>query len=171
MTGRVTRTCWPSMRARKEWAPAAHGHADALSVVCSAQGTNWLVDPGTFVYTASKEWRDYFRSTQAHNTLIIDGQGQAQPGGPFKWLNLCPARLETWATLPNLDYASGMHDGYKRLAEPVVHRRHVVFVKPDRWFLLDDLNGAGTHSLDFFFHFLPDAQLRVEETLVLGHKE
>jgi heparinase II/III-like protein len=140
-----------------------HGHADALSVVCSAQGTNWLVDPGTFVYTASKQWRDYFRSTQAHNTLVIDGQGQAQPGGPFKWLNLCPARLESWATLPNLDYASGMHEGYRRLAEPVVHRRRVAFVKPDRWFLLDDLSGAGTHSLEFFFHFPPDVQLRVDE--------
>jgi hypothetical protein len=140
-----------------------HGHADALSVVCSAQGAVWLVDPGTFVYTASKEWRDYFRSTQTHNTLVIDGQGQAQPDGPFKWRNLCPARLESWVTLPNLDYASGMHEGYRRLAEPVVHRRRVVFVKPDRWFLLDDLSGAGIHSLEFFFHFLPDVQLQVEE--------
>jgi hypothetical protein len=140
-----------------------HGHADALSVICSAQGAVWLVDPGTFVYTASKGWRDYFRSTQAHNTLVIDGQGQAQPGGPFKWLNLCPARLEQWSTLPNLDYACGIHEGYMRLTDPVVHRRRVVFVKPDRWFLLDDLTGAGTHSLEFFFHFHPDAQLRVEE--------
>jgi len=140
-----------------------HGHADALSVVCSAQGTNWLVDPGTFVYTASKEWRDYFRSTQAHNTLVIDGQGQAEPAGPFKWLNLCPARLESWATLANLDYASGMHEGYGRLDEPVTHRRRIVFVKPDRWFLLDDITGAGSHSLEFFFHFPPDVQLRVEE--------
>lgn len=139
-----------------------HGHADALSVACSAQGTNWLADPGTFVYTASKEWRDYFRSTQAHNTLVVDGQGQAQPGEPFKWLNLCPARLESLATLPHLDYACGMHEGYTRLAEPVVHRRRVVFVKPDRWFLLDDLSGAGTHSLEFFFHFSPDIELRVE---------
>jgi hypothetical protein len=140
-----------------------HGHADALSVACSAQGTDWLVDPGTFVYTASKEWRDYFRSTQAHNTLVIDGQGQAQPGGPFKWLNLCPARLENWVTLRNLDYACGMHEGYRRLTDPVVHRRRVVFVKPDRWFLLDDLNGSRTHSLEFFFHFHPDAQLCVED--------
>jgi hypothetical protein len=147
-----------------------HGHADALSVVCSAQGINWLVDPGTFVYTASKEWRDYFRSTWAHNALVIDGQGQAQPGGHFKWLNLCPARLESCATLPNLDYASGMHEGYKRLEEPVVHKRRVVFVKPDRWFLLDDLSGAGTHSLDFFFHFPPDVQLRVEENVCWATK-
>jgi hypothetical protein len=140
-----------------------HGHADALSVVCSAQGADWLVDLGTFVYTTSKEWRDYFRSTQAHNTLVIDGQGQAQPGGPFKWLNPCPARLERWVTLPNLDYACGMHEGYGRLAEPVLHRRRIAFVKPDRWFLLDDLSGVGTHSLEFFFHFPPDTRLRVEE--------
>jgi Heparinase II/III-like protein/Heparinase II/III N-terminus len=140
-----------------------HGHADALSVVCSAQGTVWLEDPGTFVYTASKEWRDYFRSTQAHNTLVIDGRGQAQPGGPFKWLNLCPARLESWATLPSLDYACGIHEGYRRLAEPVLHRRRVAFVKPDRWFLLDDLSGSGIHSLEFFFHFPPDVQLSVEK--------
>jgi hypothetical protein len=140
-----------------------HGHADALNVVCSAEGTVWLVDPGTFAYTASKQWRNYFRSTQAHNTLVIDEQGQANPGGPFKWLNLCPARLEKWATLSNLDYACGIHDGYRRLTDPVVHRRRIVFVKPDRWFLLDDLSGAGTHSLEFFFHFHPDAQLRVDK--------
>ena len=147
-----------------------HGHADALSVVCSAQGSAWLVDPGTFVYTAFKGWRDYFRSTQAHNTLVIDGQGQAVPGGPFKWVNLCPARLESWATLPNLDYAIGMHEGYTRLAKPVVHRRRVAFVKPDRWFLLDDLSGEGTHSLEFFFHFSPDVHLRVEEHLCWATK-
>ena len=140
-----------------------HGHADALSVACSAQGTNWLVDPGTFAYTSSPEWRDYFRSTRAHNTLVVDNQGQAQPGKTFKWLNLCPARLEGWTTLPSLDYADGTHEGYRRLAEPVVHRRRVVFVKPDRWFLLDELSGAGTHSLEFLFHFPPDVQLHFEE--------
>jgi hypothetical protein len=148
-----------------------HGHADALSVVCSAQGTHWLVDPGTFVYTASHEWRDYFRSTHAHNTVVVDGQQQAQPGDTFKWLNLCPARLEDWAKLPNLDYASGTHEGYKRLVQPVVHRRRVVFVKPDRWFLLDDLSGAGTHSLEFFFHFPPDVQLHVDEHLCWATKD
>jgi Heparinase II/III-like protein/Heparinase II/III N-terminus len=138
-----------------------HGHADALSVLCSAEGTNWLVDPGTFVYTASKDWRDYFRSTRAHNTLVVDGEDQAIAAGPFKWQNLCPAQLDRWTTLPHLDYASGFHEGYRRLEKPVVHRRRVAFVKPDRWFLLDDLIGEGTHALEFFFHFPPDAQLEV----------
>jgi hypothetical protein len=140
-----------------------HGHADALSVVCSAQGTNWLVDPGTFVYTASHEWREYFRSTQAHNTLVVDGQGQAEPLETFKWVHPCEARLDGWATLPNFDYASGWHGGYTRLTEPVIHRRRVIFIKPDQWFLLDDVTGAGNHSLEFYFHYPPDVRLRVEE--------
>ncbi len=148
-----------------------HGHADALSVVCSAQGVNWLIDSGTFVYTSSRQWRDYFRSTQAHNTLAVDEHGQAEPLDVFKWLKVCPARLERFATLSNLDYASGMHEGYRRLAEPVVHRRRVVFVKPDRWFLLDDLAGTGTHSLDFFFHFSPDIRLHVEKNLCWAAKK
>lgn len=139
-----------------------HGHADALSIVCSAQGTNWLVDPGTFVYTASREWRDYFRSTHAHNTVVVDERGQSEPIEAFKWRDICPARLERWATSPNLDYASGVHDGYKRLSEPVAHRRRVVFVKPDRWFLLDELSGRGPHSLEFLFHFCPDVRLHIE---------
>jgi hypothetical protein len=140
-----------------------HGHADALSVVCSAYGTNWLVDPGTFVYTASTKWRDFFRSTWAHNTLVVDGHTQAEPRDTFKWRRVCPARLERWVALPNLDYATGSHEGYTRFAEPLVHRRRVIFVKPDRWFLLDELSGAGTHLLEFFFHFSPGIELQVEK--------
>lgn len=139
-----------------------HGHADALSIICSAQGIKWLIDPGTFVYTASHEWRDYFRSTHAHSTLVIDGRGQAEPVDTFKWHSECPAFLERYTTLPNLDYVSGSHEGYKRLVEPVLHRRQVVFIKPDHWFLLDDVVGSGSHSLEFLFHFAPDIELRIE---------
>jgi len=141
---------------------SGHGHADALSVICSAQGTNWLVDPGTYVYTGSREWRDYFRSTSGHNTLVVDGLGQAEPLDTFKWDNLCPAQLERASGFPGLDYARGEHTGYKRLPQPVIHRRHVVFVKPDHWFVLDDLAGSGEHSFEFFFHFEPGTRLHIE---------
>jgi hypothetical protein len=142
---------------------ASHGHADALSVVCSGQGTKWLIDPGTYTYTSSPEWRDFFRSTRAHNTLVVDGQEQSETGDVFKWRSLCSSRLERWATFPNLDYASASHDGYQLLAAPLRHRRLVVFVKPHYWFLLDDLDGAGTHSLEFLFHFAPDICLDIDD--------
>lgn len=142
--------------------PCGHGHADALGVVCSGKGANWLIDPGTFTYSSSPKWRDFFRSSRAHNTLEVDGQGQADPGDIFKWHNCCHARLDRAIALPQCDYAAGSHAGYRRLAQPVEHRRRIVFIKPDYWFLLDDVTGAGTHLLEFLFHFAPEADLRVD---------
>ena len=54
-----------------------HGHADALSLVLYSGGREMLVDPGTAVYNAAPEWRSYFRSSRAHNTVVVDGQEQS----------------------------------------------------------------------------------------------
>ncbi len=64
---------------------AAHGHADALSITLSVDGQPVLVDPGVYAYHEDPAWRDYFRSTPAHNTVTINDMDQAQMLGPFLW--------------------------------------------------------------------------------------
>ncbi len=54
-----------------------HGHADALSITLAKDGVQILVDPGTYRYNGSPEWRRYFKGTSAHNTVCIDGEDQA----------------------------------------------------------------------------------------------
>src|SRR6185503_15998390 len=71
-----------------------HAHADALSVTLFSGGRELLVDPGTCVYNCAPEWRDYFRSTRAHNTVTIDGQDQAERGGTFRWNTKISSRVE-----------------------------------------------------------------------------
>ncbi len=137
----------------------AHGHADALSIVCSADGADWLVDPGANVYTSSREWRAAFSGTRAHNTAVVDGLDQAHPVDFFKWAAIPRVRLERWSSLPSLDLATASHDGYARLAQPVQHRRRIVFVKPDYWLVTDELTGAGEHGAEFLFHFAPGVKL------------
>jgi hypothetical protein len=139
---------------------SAHGHADALAVVCSAGGVDWLVDPGTYLYTASRAWRDFFRSTRGHNTLVIDGQDQAKPVDFFKWRDLPAVRRERFVSLPELDFAVGMHNGYARLDHPIEHRRRVLFVKPDYWIISDEIRGTRNHEFEFYFHFAPDVIVR-----------
>src|SRR5436309_3411321 len=64
----------------------AHGHADLLSLQCTAFGEPFLVDPGTDGYTLHPAWRDFFRGTAAHSTVWVDDQPHATPAGPFKWI-------------------------------------------------------------------------------------
>jgi hypothetical protein len=58
---------------------AAHAHADALGFELRVDGVDILVDPGTFTYRPGSPWRNYFRSTRAHNAVELDG---ADIGGP-----------------------------------------------------------------------------------------
>lgn len=44
-----------------------HDHNDQLSFELNIRGADIVVDPGTFVYTASREERQHFRSISAHN--------------------------------------------------------------------------------------------------------
>ena len=141
-----------------------HGHADLLSIQCSAFGEPYLVDPGTYGYTADRGWRDYFRGTAAHSTAEIDGVGQAEPSGPFAWKTRPRARLRRWLSTDGLVVAEADHDGYARLPDPVVHRREVHFVSKRYWVVVDDLRGSGEHRVEVRFQFAP-MEVTVDPTL------
>jgi hypothetical protein len=49
--------------------PTGHFHHDAGNITVAYKGVPIIVDPGTYVYTASAYWRNYFRSAAMHNTV------------------------------------------------------------------------------------------------------
>jgi hypothetical protein len=136
-----------------------HAHADALSVVLFSRGRELLVDPGTFVYNCAPEWRDYFRSTRAHNTVTIDGQDQAERGGTFRWNTKISSRVERELAPPAIEYIEGEHDGYGRMREGVIHRRRLLHIPPEYWIVVDDFRGPGEHTFDFNYHLGPDVEV------------
>ena len=133
-----------------------HGHADALSLQLIVDGRHLLTDPGTFAYPWEKPERDRFRSTAAHNTLEVDGVSQAEPSGPFSWRALPRTRVERWIPGECLDFFSASHDGYRRLANPVTHRRAVVAWKSGVTLVRDVAEGAGEHALALSWHIGPE---------------
>jgi len=139
---------------------AGHAHADLLSVQCATFGEPCIVDPGTFRYAADPLWRDIFRGTAAHSTVTVDGVGQAMPSHAFAWHATPRARLRRFASDESLGYADAEHDAYCRLADPVVHRRRVLFLKPRFLVIVDDLEGKAGHRIDTRFQF---AALRAEQ--------
>ena len=137
----------------------AHGHADALSVTLSGGGHELLVDAGTFVYNCAPEWRRYFRSTPAHNTVTIDHQDQAEQGETFHWKTELHSGAPGNLSFDGVEYVEGEHDGYRRLPQGVVHRRRLLSVAPEYWIVVDDFRGSGKHTFDFHYHFAPDVEI------------
>jgi hypothetical protein len=116
----------------------------------NANGTALLIDPGACEYVG--EERRLFRSSRFHNTLTVDGQGQAQPKGPFSWTRLPQVRAEGWITGRGFDLFVGSHNGY----EPIVHRRWVFSLRSRFWLVRDLVLGDGEHALDLFWHLNPE---------------
>lgn len=53
--------------------PSGHFHNDVGSITLAYQGTPVVVDPGSYVYTPSAQWRNLFRSAAVHNSFSIEG--------------------------------------------------------------------------------------------------
>jgi hypothetical protein len=136
---------------------SGHGHADLLSIQCSVFGEPYLIDAGTYCYTSEPRWRDFFRSTAAHSAITVDGEAQALSTGPFQWKNHPEARLRRSIFGEEYDFADAEHHAYGRLADPVTHRRRVIFIQRRYWLVVDDLLGSAQHRIDVRFQFAPIA--------------
>jgi hypothetical protein len=74
---RVTSCCRPA----EVGAPTGHRHEDQLSFELNALGKDFIVDPGSGVYTADPGVRNTLRSSSHHNGIQIEG---ITPGGHNK---------------------------------------------------------------------------------------
>ena len=141
---------------------AAHAHADALSVEVRYGGVDILADPGTYCYHGEQEWRSYFRSTLAHNTVEIGGHNQSLEGGPFMWLRHAATR-ELEVPDPEVSW-TGEHDGYKTLAPPARHRRTVQLDRVSRTIEITDVVSGASHDVRLTFHLGPDVEAELSGT-------
>ena len=133
-----------------------HGHADALSFQLYAQGYRFLIDSGTYSYNLDYGWRDAFRATRAHNTVVVDGLDQSIMLDRMSWMSQAGARCRRWITSSAFDLIDAEQDGYERLPDPVTHRRALFFLKPDTWLIWDQLTARQPHTVEWLFHVHPD---------------
>jgi hypothetical protein len=134
----------------------SHGHNDALSVEVSTFGTAFILDPGSYVYTADLRDRHSSRSTAYHSTAQIDNveQNATEQQTPFVMGDEAHPRVLKWETNGEFDYVFAEHNGYRRLPQPVTHRRSIRFDKQNGyWLIEDEFTGGGKHQLATRFHF------------------
>jgi hypothetical protein len=141
--------------------------ADQLHVDLWWQGMNIARDAGTYLYNGPPPWNNGLAGTSVHNTVTVDGRDQMRRAGRFLWLDWAQAsgRLYPSNNHSYADRVDGEHDGYRKFG--VKHRRSVQWLNAAGWAIVDDIDGAGSHSVrlhwlapDFPYQF-SDAPFRV----------
>jgi hypothetical protein len=136
---------------------AAHSHHDAAHLELQVEGEDVLIDTGRFIYSNStwREWRDYFRSSQAHNTVSVDNHRMGTVPGTSERIRCLRTFCHRFEPGPEVALIEVSHNGYASMEEPVFHLRRVLWFKPGVWLVDDVLTGIGSHTYRLSFNFPP----------------
>lgn len=133
----------------------AHSHCDMLSYELSLSGERFIVDSGVLEY-APNQWRDYFRGTSAHNTVMVDGIEQARCWGSFR----VGKRARRISAALELDrdgnpVFKGAIDLTPMASFRLIQQREIMWIGNRLWLVMDSIHsdGPAIHSLQSFIHF------------------
>lgn len=131
-----------------------HAHCDCLSYELSLKGEPVVVNSGTYAYQS--ELRSYFRSTEAHNALVINDEEQLECWGEHR---VARGYRKPWARRVG---ASAIEAGYTSRGGRNIRRRFEM--TESRLVVLDEVDGAPTR-LCSYIHFVPfgDRHLSVSD--------
>jgi uncharacterized heparinase superfamily protein len=131
-----------------------HGHNDTFSFELCLDGEPIIVDSGSETYTGDLSKYDRYRSTAAHNTVMVDGEEIAPLLKTWRISNRADPQMVKIDCDRHQNSIEGEHHGYLSLKDPLVHRRKLTF-SPEEGSLLceDSFCGDSSHNVKQFLHF------------------
>jgi len=119
-----------------------HTHCDQLQVLLYSNGNDLLLDLGPGPGYKSPD-RPYYISREAHNVLLINGQGINRRANP---------EVVTWSVKDDAEFTAG-----KAKNGGFMQQRSVLFVKPDYWVVVDHVAGKAeaAPTCQRLFHLPP----------------
>jgi len=136
-----------------------HCHNDKLSFELCIDGEDIIVDPGTYVYTPLPEWRNKFRSTAYHNTVMIDKEEQNRfsENNLFFMKNDNVIKIDKWKIFKEYDILEVAYRKHNGIKDSNNHCRQFIFNKKERKLeIVDTFKGEGEHRLEWGFVLSPD---------------
>ncbi len=141
-----------------------HGHNDCLSFEAVLAGVKLISDCGAYLYTASYEERNRFRSTAYHNTPMVDGEEINRfIRSDYLWNLHYDAWPEVSEWEPGVERTvlRASHGGYRRLVPPVRVERTVILDHGKHKLTVTDLfEGEGAHRIEIPLHLAPGVSIR-----------
>jgi hypothetical protein len=130
------------------------------------------------VYTASREWRNRFRSTAFHNTIQVDGEEVnrfVEPNALWQLVDDAKPAEVRWGFGLSGDFWQGSHTGYQRLVKPSTPSRGI-WMDAERPLVAfrDAVAGTGRRRVTERWHLDPGCKVTIHEgdcRIASGSKE
>lgn len=119
-----------------------HKHADDNSFMLYSRGMDIFVDPGWYNYITGNRYRDYFVSSNAHNTVIVDGKTYSPTVE-----NSTKTGIYDYDKGENYDYVIG----YNEMYSGVSFDRHF-YNLGDAIVIYDNIVSEENHTYSQLFH-------------------
>lgn len=126
-----------------------HKHADDCSFMLYSKGYDIFVDPGWYNYVSGDKYRDYFVSSNAHNTVIADGKTYSPTAENSTKTGILEASLTD-----EYDYVLGFNSMYKG----VEIDRHF-YCLGDAIILYDDIEAEEEHEYSQLFQLSESVEI------------
>ena len=129
---------------------STHSHNDSMHAEITLRGEDVLVDCGRYIYRSSvwKDWRAYFVSALAHNTLYVDDHELGAIPGVDRVRGVrCLCHF--FGKTEGLKMIDLEHNGYAYLPDPVFHRRKLILIPDSVAVLVDYVDGPAMEDHDF----------------------
>lgn len=138
-------------------------HADILHCDIMLEGIRLSLDPGSYSYRIPPSLSPGLASVMHHGTVSVDGQEPMSRVSRFIWLPWPGCRMIATGESGDGEsqWMDAEHDGYQRLADPVMHVRRVVRIGSHTVVVLDVLEGCEEHEARL--HWLLPAEVTQDQ--------
>lgn len=144
---------------------SAHAHCDLASYELWLDGAPFIVDSGVHGYGEDR-FREYSRSTRAHNTVMFDGREQSEIWGTF--------RMARRARVVGVEVAGDRRSWrFRAKYRPyydsrLIHERQIEREASGEWHITDRLVSGASEKATSFIHLHPDVQVNAREGLTVA---
>lgn len=137
----------------------AHAHCDLLSFELRLDGAPWIIDSGVHGY-GDDPYRQYCRSTRAHNTVMIDGQEQSEIWSTFRMGRMARPLAAAIRTDQEQWEFRGAASYYAR--PRIRHERRIHRDPRGGWTIADCLTGGQFDLAASFLHLDPAVEVTAQ---------
>ena len=143
---------------------AGHSHSNITNFILSYKGNDIIIDSGSYNYNISLEERNYFRSSKAHNIIMINSKNQAKIKSRFSWANKPKIKREMESSDSNIKLIC-YHNGYEKI---IIKREIVTNINVDHLIIKDHvlfnetIDEENLNFIDLSYHFDKNVNLKLE---------